>query len=289
MRRVIASLMMLWMGGVASASPDTLQADIAEARQRRPEIFAHVEALRAQLLLAPPPYERRGQVTRMMKALGPEALLPLLDLIGNPSGVGQAPPRTREMLLVGALEAVGALRDARSAAVMQGILDGPEPSESITRAAAEALGQLGDDRSLIYLVAHAVSGDRREQAAIAGLAYVRRPLAVFTLASRLRIQPEDAIAQRLADAMGFSGSSWAWEALGKGRADEGLAQREELSRALCDAYPVYQGRTRETIGRALLMIHHPSLPAQLAALDVAADRALLADLQALRQRWLRSR
>jgi HEAT repeat protein len=252
-------------------------------------MFVHVEALRERLLSAPPPYERRGQVTRALKALGEHGLLPLLALITDEMALKQASPQTREIVLVGAIEAVGVLKDARSAAVMRAILDGPEQNPEIMRAAAVALGQLEDEESLAYLVSHAVPGDGRERAAITGLGYARRPLAARALSARLDARPEPAIAEKVADSMGFMGSSWAWITLGEAHADEGLALRAELSSALITAFPAYKGRAREAIGRALLVIDHPSAPRQLATLTAGTDRTLATDVQALKERWLRLR
>ncbi len=288
MKRVIAGLMVLLMEPHAWAAADGLQAEILQARQRIPEVFARVEALRAKFIANPPPYERRGEVARAMKALGQEGLMPLLALITNEEALRQVPPPTREIVLTSAIEAVGVLRDARTAAVMQAILDGQEANPAIARAAAESLGRLADDRSLSYLVARAVAKNPRERAAIAGLAYARRPLAVSALAARLEERPESGTAEKIADAMGFLGSSWAWTALGPAQAEQGLALRLKLSNALCAAYPAYPGPTREAIGRALLMIDHPSLPDRLAELSRNADRALAVDLQSLRQGWLRT-
>jgi len=288
MKKIFATLMMLLVGAPAGAAP-SLRQEIAQARERTPEAFAGVEALRAQWLAAPPPYERRGQVARRLKALGPDGLLPLLALITDEEALKSAAPRTRQMVLVGAIEAVGALKDARSAPVMTAILDGNEPDADVARAAAQALGQLEDADATATLAAHALAGHRRERAAIAGLAYARQPAAVAALRARLLARPDADTVEKVAEAMGFNGSSWAWVALGPSRAAEGLALRGELSDALVTAYAQYTGRAREAIGRALLMIDHPSAPNRLAALASSGDKALVADLQALQQRWLHLR
>jgi hypothetical protein len=287
MKKIFATLVLLLMGAPSSASP--LRQEIAQAQERSPELFAQLSSLRAQWIAAPPPYERRGQIGRALKALGPSALLPLLQLITDEHALAQAAPRTREMVLVGAIEAVGVLKDARSSGVMKAILDGNESNAAIARAAAEALGRLESDDAVAFLAAHAVAGDRRERAAVAGLAFARTAPSVAALRALLVTRPDAETTEKLADAMGFNGSSWAWVALGPARAEEGLALRGELSNELTAAYPQYQGRAREAIGRALLTIDHPSAPNRLAALVSGADQALAADLQALQQRWLHLR
>jgi hypothetical protein len=288
MKKIFATLVLLFLGTPASASP-SLRQEIAQAQERAPELFAQLSTLRAQWLAAPPPYDRRGQVGRALKALGPGGLLPLLQLITDEHALAQVAPRTREMVLVGAIEAVGVLKDTRSAAVMKAILDGNESNAAIARAAAESLGQLESDDAVAFLAAHAIAGDRRERAAIAGLGFARTATSVSALRARLAARPDAETTEKVADAMAFNGSSWAWVALGPARADEGLALRGELSNELAAAYPQFQGRAREAIGRALLAIDHPSAPNRLAALSNGADPALRADLQALQQRWLHLR
>jgi HEAT repeat protein len=293
MNRIFATLLMLVLGVPAQASADSLRTEIAQARERAPEAFSRLEALRAQVIAQPPPWERRGQVGRAMKALGPGGLFPLLALIQDAPALERATPATREMLLVGAIEAVGELRDARTVSVMRQFLDGNEANAQILRAAADALGTVADrpgaEDEIAYLAAHAKAGDRLERAAISGLGYTRHAIAVAALRARLENRPSAEVAEAVADAMGFLGSSWAWTALGPARADEGLDLRDELSVALTSAYAAYQARARAAIGRALLMIDHPSTPNRLAALRSGADPSLAADVQALERRWLHLR
>lgn len=291
--RIFTTLLLLLLGTPAQATP-ALQQEIAQARERSPEAFARLEALRVQVIAQPPAWERRGQVGRAMKALGADGLLPLLAMLTHLEPLRSASAAAREMLLVGAIEAVGALHDRRSAPVMRQLLDGPESSAApVARAAAEALGALADlpdgDGELSFLVERATAGHPRERASIAGLGFARRPAAVAALRARLESAPSPGLTEVIAGAMGWLGSSWAWNALGPGRADEGLALRDELSASLVPAYAASSGRAREAIGRALLMIDHPATPNRLAALHATSDPTLAADLQELERRWLRLR
>jgi len=287
--KIVATLVMLLVGAPAQGWSESLRQEIAQARSRAPEAFARVEALRAQIVAHPPAWERRANVSRAMKALGPDALMPLVALLSDGAQLQGAPAGVQTMLRVGALEAIGALRDRRAAPVLRQILDGNERNAPVDRAAAEALGMLADDDSIAYLAAQAVAGDARERAAIAGLGFARRAPAVVALRARLDSGPSESLVEPLAEAMGWLGSSWAWQALGPTRADEGLALRDELSASLVRAYPLHRGHAREAIARALLMIDHPSTPNRLAQLHGGADQTLLADLQSLEHRWLRVR
>jgi HEAT repeat protein len=265
------------------------RAMIAQARSQAPESFERVNALVASTLANPPPIDRRGQVERKMKALGPDALLPLLALIIDTPALATAPAWARELVQVSAIEAVGALRDHRARPVMYKILDDATANERVARAAAEALGQLDDPDELAYLVARGTSGDRRERAALFGIGYVRRPAAAAALQARLVARPDADTTEVIAAAMGWLGSSWAWAAFGPARADEGLALRGELAGALVAALPGYRGRARTAIADALVMIDHPSTARRIEALRARSDRALAVELQALSDRLASSR
>lgn len=259
----------------------------APARADEPAAFAAVEALKTRVVAQPPRYERRAQIGRELKALGPDARDALLALVTAPPAMRD--PRTRRMLLEGALEALGELRDPRTAPALRAILDGPEADADVARAAAEALGRLGDSDAAVFLTARAAAGHPRERAALAGLSHCRRSDVADFLGARLDAQPDPASAVAIADAASFLGSSWAWTALGPSRADEGLAIRAHLSAAALRAYPRYSGAAREALGRTLLVLAHPGTPNALAQLRASAEPPLAADLQALERRLLANR
>jgi hypothetical protein len=246
--------------------------------------FADVEALGKKL--AQTPWERRGQVSRAFKSLGPGAFEPLLALVESHS-MRTLPSQQRSMVVAGALEALGALRDRRAASTFRASVDSGD--ETIARAGAEGLGMLGGPDEERFLIARAVEGDARERAAIAGLGRLRSPRSATYLASRLDARPSGETARALAEAMGLCGSSWAWEALGPTRNQNTDAVREPLAASLAAALPAYEGYTREALEIALLAVDHPSTPNRLAQLRVNAAPALAADLQNLERHWLRIR
>jgi hypothetical protein len=204
------------------------------------------------------------QVTRAFRALGPGALLPLLALV-DPDALEPLPPgEAREVLLVGALEAVGSISDRRATPVLARILDSDEPSHAVARAAAEALGGLCGDEELKVLSGHAAPGARRELEAIAGLGHCRRDGAAQLLVARLTDAHEARTARALALAMGHLGSSWAWQALGPARAQEGDTLRGQLVEALVRSFAEQPAEVQRASEHALRMLEHPSTAARVA-------------------------
>jgi hypothetical protein len=169
---------------------------------------------------------------------------------------------------------------------MQQLLD-EEDDYDVARGAAEAIGVLEAREDALFLIARAQTGAKTDRAAIAGLSLCRRPEVTAHLAARLGAHPDDATAAYLADAIAFNGSSWAWEALGAARAQEGAATRQKLADALLAAYPGYQGRARTALGNALITVEHPATPNALAGMRARADQSLAADLQTLETRFVR--
>jgi hypothetical protein len=263
MKRILATLLVL-LGARADATTRNFE----------------IEALGKRL--AQTPWERRGQVSRAFKALGADALEPLLALVESPA-MRELPSQKRAMVVAGALEALAQLRDRRAAGAFRAAADGSD--ETIARAAAEGLGMLGGPDEERFLIARAVDGGPHERAAIAGLGRLRTARSAAHLAARLEARPSPAIAIALADAMGLCGSSWAWQALGS----DGDSVREPLAASLANALPAYEGRARDSLGVALLAVDHPSTPNRLASLRSTANAPLAADLQDLERRWQRMR
>src|SRR5947209_3707231 len=104
MKRLLAALLML-LGARAGAT---------EPR------FAEVEALSKKL--AQTPWERRGQVSRAFKALGADALEPLMALVESPT-LRDLPSEKRAMVVAGALEALAAMRDRRASMTFRAAFD----------------------------------------------------------------------------------------------------------------------------------------------------------------------
>jgi hypothetical protein len=190
-------------------------------------------------------------------------------------------PRAALLARTVLLEALGRLREPRAAQVFRQVLDGQEPSDSATAAAARGLGMFCRAEDAAYLIRLANKGARRDADAIEGMSSCRRP----EVGSHLRLRLEQAKAgerEGLAKAAGRWGSSWAWQALGPRAGEEEGGVRRELAAALVAALP--QARSdRKAIERAILMLDHPDTPRMLEALPPSED------LRQLLGRWERGR
>lgn len=288
MNKLLATLLLLLVGAPAGAADlQKLRGEMRAARVAQPSPFVALDTIRARVIASPPPYDRKNTIARQMIALGADALYALLSLVepGAPE-LAAATPRVRSMIRASAVEAVIQLKDRRAVPLMQQLVE-EEDDFDVQRGAAEAIGVLEAREDALFLIARAQSGAKTDRAAIAGLSLCRRPEVAAHLAARLGAHPDDATAAAIADAIGFHGSSWAWEALGAARAQEGAAARQKLADALLSAYPGYQGRARSAIGNALIVVEHPATPNALAAMRARADQSLAADLQTLETRFIR--
>lgn len=257
---------------IPAAARASLQKDIDAARAADPVTFNAVRNVRS---VRPEVYRAfRNPVphaTLELRALGKAALLPLLNELAfdaqPPVGI------TAEewtALVTGMLEAVGVIRDARSAPVLKAIFDGPVQDGAVMRAAGEALGRLCGDAELGTLIKHAGAADPRRDAAIRGLGHCKRIESAKHLAGALAVAPDAATAGEVAAALGLVGSSWAWKALGPSAEATGLAVREVAARALVGAVGRHDSATRARVAKAMVMVDHPVLPGLLTTARAAA-------------------
>jgi hypothetical protein len=259
------------LAGLAAAAPahanvgssigkDTLalsevRRQISVARTTVPQAFAAVEGVWAEVAIAQPPRDRRAMITRSFRALGTDGLMPLLALIDDPHT--DLEPQARESLVVGAIEAVGRLRDRRSVPMLDRVLSATDERPLIIRAAAEAVGSLCTDEDISRLLVLAGPGQRFEREGLSGLRGCRREAAARHLWDRLSSRPSAEVTIEVAEAIGYQASSWAWHAIGPARAAEGKALRTVAQQALLAARPTATGKALEAIDTALEMIGTP--------------------------------
>ena len=236
-----------------------LAAEIAAFKQSNPEAFERLRTVKGHR----PEHYRKFRnpipfVSRELKNMGPQALLPMLEALAF-----EAPERNGateqewEALKQGMIEAVGRLRDVRSSSVLQITFKKDHPfSTQVT--AGEALGRLCDAGSLSLLEASLSSA--RRAAAIDGLGMCRKSAAAEILVGELDSAASADEAARISRALGTLSSSWAWRALGKSRAAEGLSVRRMASKALLSAYVRFgQAQTRKEIAKGITMVGHPDI------------------------------
>jgi len=284
-------------GGLAiapAALSDTARADlsgqIAAYRAQRPDLFDAVKNVQG---VRPEVYKRARkpapEATRELRALGPAALLPMLEALAFDAPPGSRTEAESDAFAVGLLEAIGHLRDARSGPVVRAVLESAPKSAEVMRAAAEAVGKLCSDADLALLTKHTKPGDKMRDPATLGLGECRRPEAASTLASLMASAPDDASAEVTAKALGTIGSSWAWKAMGPGaHQPTGAEVRALAARALVDGFVKQKGQSRNRIAKSLTMLEETSTPKLIANARASADSETAAALDVLARRVQRS-
>jgi hypothetical protein len=253
---------------------------IAEYKKQNPSAF---EAVRQVKGYKPEHYKdfRRPAplVGRELRRLGPSALLPMLEALAfdvwDRSGATDEEWRA---LTVGMLEAVGALRDPQSSAVLATAFSKASHPD-LQRFSAEAVGQLCDDAGL-SLLKGALSGNKRS-AAIAGLGECRRGEAASLLVAELDKATTPGEAEVLSRALGVLSSSWAWQTLGPAKKAEGLEVGRKASEALVRAFVRFDRKAREAAQFGLTMASHPNIRAIAQKQRGGADAATSKRLDAL--------
>jgi len=276
--QVLAAVLTLCLPAVAGAAPRGVATSPGElsrpARARlvrlvqreqraRPKAFAAVARLRAML----PALERRKRargrllsVARPLRALGRAGYGPMLrELAVRAAPRGAMPERAWRGWRVSLLEALGSLRDARSAPVLEAILKGKDRDPALLRAAAVALGRLGSDSAARTLIRLARAPDADLAVLVPALGQCRRLVAARALAAMLRKAGKRPSRDALVvAALGQVGNAWAWQTPAVTRSGEGEATRKLASEALVSAYPALDAATQKKAVKALKLVGHPS-------------------------------
>lgn len=279
---LFASVWLLATPALAAPSIGELRTQIKRGLIEHKALSGAVAMIRDQVALQPPPPGRGAIVSRQFQALGPDAALPLYDLLDGKTLMTLS-PRARVTVKVAALDALTHLRDARGTALYQKIFDEDEDLD-VARAAGEALGTLESTEGMQFLLDRAIAGHPKEPAAFSGLAFCRRGEVAHRFAARLSEQPDARLVRAIAQRAAFWGSSWAWQALGTEREAEGLAGRQAIADALVTLLPSYQGDARTAIINALVAIEHPATKAAVARLRTSAKPELARSLDQLSAR-----
>lgn len=265
---------------------DALRADLEQARKDVPALFAQVQDIAAHAGELDEGSRVRGApLTMPLKALGPRALMPMLELLAFDAA--KAPkdltPTAARALRLGLVEAVGIVRDARAVPVLSGVL-GREREVDTVRATAEALGRIGTDEALAVVSgaldkARATKDADRERALLDGAGGFKRLGAAKLLAATLAAKTDEATAKVAAKALGSVGNAWAWSTL-TDRSEE-AATREVAGRALAFAVIAYGGEARSAIEKAILVVDAPAMKTYLGEARRGANADQLAVLDAV--------
>jgi hypothetical protein len=266
-----------------------LQKDISLARTKHPTVFAQARdvALNAGKMDA----MKRGRfapIKQYFRALGPDALLPMLEMIAidGPQTSGLK-PTARIALRAGLIEAVGALRDPRSMPVLLAVLNSNETEYYTVRAAAEALGKLGNDTAAAKLITMAKANDVKSLAVLDGMSECRRTAVANFLATRVNTSSDDE-ALVVIRSLGRVGSSWAWKTPAVAVSGESDATRAAAAAALVKAFVMYDGYARQKASNSLMMVDHSSTPNLIAAARASASPALAVELDKLAARFAKN-
>jgi hypothetical protein len=270
---------------LAVAERATLVQAIAAERVAKPAAFETLTRLRQDLPTLDANKRGRGvPVAAILKGMGGDALFPMLNELAfetrGRDGLSESAWRGWR---VGLVEAVGFLRDGRSAPVLTAILDGSDTDFELIRSAAGALGKLGTDASAQKLITMARQKNDKQLAVLAGMGHCRRLAVANELAALLLAQPDAQTAATIAHSLGDVGSAWAWKTPIVSASGEEAVVRSAAAKALVASYLRYDGETRSTITKAVLMVDHADTLTLIEAQKKSVrpeQRTLLDDLAA---------
>ncbi len=198
-----------------TAMQRSFAADIRVARAAHPEHFSRVRDLAG---LRPAVYRatrlQRPSVVRELRAMGRDAMLPMIDVLAVSGPARQLTDDERDTLVLASIEALGALRDRRAEPVLRGAFERMASPDAV-RAAARALGTLNGDAEVALLTAAATVAGPRQSAALEGIGVTRRVTAARTLSNALDAATDEAVIVGAARGIAELGSTWAHAAAGR--------------------------------------------------------------------------
>lgn len=225
LRAAVVALSLSLLASAASASPllgdavvpaavqRTLAADVRAARASNPVAFNRVRDLAG---IRPAVYRatrlQRPTVVRELRAMGRDALFPMLDILAVSGASRTLTADERDTLVLASIEALGALRDRRAEPVLRGAFERMTSPDAV-RTAARALGTLNGDAEVTLLTAAARAEGPRQAAALEGLGVTRRIAVAPTLTAALE-SADEATVVGAARGLAELGSTWAQAASG---------------------------------------------------------------------------
>ncbi|MFZ5468155.1 MAG: HEAT repeat domain-containing protein [Myxococcota bacterium] len=264
----------------------TLAAEIAEAKAAQPQAFETMAALYGKMNALD--QKKRGRLAALspyLRAMGPEALWPALELLAFEAPPMPLTPSAALSLRLGLIEAVGRLREPKAAPVWVALLNSQQPESAVYRSAAQALGFLGTDEAAAQLLASSREGGPRGAAVRAGMGSCRRLVVAQALAGALARTGDEAEAAALAKALGEVANAWAWKTPAVAAKDEEPQVRATAAKALVKAYLRFPGFARQAASNALMVVDAPITGALIDQARSGASEEELASLQALAARW----
>ncbi len=265
-----------------------LRRDVAAHRVANPAVFGAVRGVLAQAALRDK--QRRGRLaslTRGLDALGPDALLPMLEQLAL-QGVerGQQTPTAWLAVRVSLIESVGRKRDVRAVPVLSRIAQ-KQQEYWVVRAAAEALGRIGSTEATQLLVSLTKTPGERRRAVLSAIGDCRRPVIVSTLEGLLRGNLDYDERKLALAALGDVGNSWAWETPELKQRGEAAVVRSGAAQALVQAFVRHHADATLAleIRKSLLIVEDASTPGLIEGAKQGADKQLAQRLDALKLKF----
>lgn len=262
-----------------------LKSDIDRAKLKNMAAFKAVNEVALNATELDKASRRPGApLTNSFKALGPDALMPMLEMLAVEQSVpANQPPTARLALEHGLIEAVGLLKDAKALPILTGILAKTKDAQT-TFMTAEAIARLGSDDAVATLTAALKGADvTRSRAIYRGLGACRRLASIQAISSQLDSHPDAESASILAKSLGHAGNAWGWKA-GGNSAEEG-SSRDLAARSLMKAFVGYEGETRIAAQKALLVVDAGVTKQLIADARKGASPSLSAALDDLAERF----
>ncbi len=169
-------------GRIAPANRQSLSQEIASFKTAQPGLRAKVRDVQS---VKPEVYGKfqnpKPEASRELRALGKDALVPMLEALAFDASQTGLATNEREALKLGMISAVGYLKDGRSVPVLAAILDDQTESSEAAFAAANALGRVCNSAASKLLDEKAQAGSNVRLAAISGLGECRKVESAKTL------------------------------------------------------------------------------------------------------------
>lgn len=263
-----------------------LEVELSREKAANPEAFTQLARVVAQVeTLDARKRGRLAPLSPLLKALGPDALWPMVERIAFVAGEAPGAASAHLALDVGLIEAAGYLRDPRVAPIWIALLDGAEQRPEVVRAAAGALARLDTDAAAAKLVALAQGDGLRRDAALAMMGNCRRLVVARALADAALKHPGDVRAmQTIIRSLGDVGNAWAWRTPSVAARSEEGAVRQVAAQALLTVWLEHDGAVRQAAANALLVVDAPTTPLllQRARAQASADDRQALDALAVR-------
>jgi len=261
---------------------------VNKAKAADPAAFQMVAKLHAEV--AELDAKKRGRlaaVTPSLKAMRARALFPILEQLAL-NGLPQGDRSTTAWLAwrLGLLEAVGSIRDARSASVLSAILTSDESSYPLVRATAQAFGKLGSLKAASKLIAMSRIQGAKTRGVIAGMGHCRRAIVASRLAEIMSGARSDSDVELYARALGDVANSWAWQTPAIAKTGEHNPTRDMALDALLNAFVTQTSpHARKMITQAVLVADHPATKQRIKAKKSGRARSTQAALDTLAKRF----